>query len=738
MKILVTGAAGFLGRHLVDLLKKEKHDLTTIVRPTSDVKHLQQQKVKMIVGDLHDPACIARASKGVDVIVHAAATLRGSYDDFQAINVAATRTLLEQAVKNKVKRFVFISSVIVYDHSTALQSTRFNEEMPYEEKERTYYCDTKIEAEKLIAEFHEKHGLSTVVLRPAAIYGEGGPLFLSRLGFAAGGNSYLILGNGQLSLPLSHVDGIADAIKLAIENDKAGGQTYNVVEDEAITQSEFFQEIRHYVKPRFRVLKAPYGLMKFISKTAEKVLGLVGMSSPLPLSYMRLCNVPFSYSNEKIKAELGWQPRSDFWQSVRDMMQWHRDRVRPTRDLVTENAKVEIYATAKLRVGIVGCGVISGPHLDALKNLPNAEVTALCDPVAEAATAMAEKYGVSNTYTDYKEMLAGEELDVVHVCTPAQSHAEISLAAMKKGCHVFVEKPMAATAAEARRMLDAARRHSVKLAVDHNHLFDIGMIKARKLIAAGAIGRVSHVEAWYGTSYSSDSKSRYLTYQGKDNWAYALPGSLYQNFISHPISLLFDVMGDAAVGLVQARFHRVVPHMTSDELRVTFANEEMTGLMHMSMAVSPRYLFLNVYGTSGTLKVDLLNKTVFVEKASARLPRVISRSLTSFSYAGTMLAGGIRNIFTSLLGKYNMYQGNETLIRLFYKSIIEDSPVPVTPEEGLRSMEVMDEIWTNLPGKKDPEKPAARPRKNGVRSNGAKKPARAKKAVVPKPAPAAE
>ena len=718
VKILVTGAAGFLGRHLVQLLQQKKHQIVTIVRPTSDTAFLKERKVEMLVGDLHDPDCIAKATTGVDVIVHAAATLRGSYETFQAINVDSTRLLLEAGVKNKVKRFVFISSVIVYDHTQAGAGTCFDESLPYEEVERTYYCETKIAAEKLVTSYHTEKGLKSVILRPAAIFGKSGPLFLSRLGFAAGGSRYLIIGDGKMKLPLSHVEGVADAVNLAIQKRAAIGQTYNVVEDEGMRQIDFFEEVRRYVNPKFKAIKVPFGVMKALSMTADKLLGLVGMTSPLPLSYMRLCNVPFSYSNEKIKKQLGWQPRADFRESIRDMMLWHRQKLIPKRNWVDESARVEIYSTRGLRVGVVGCGIISGPHLDALQRLTNAEVVALCDPVEDARRTMAEKYGVKATYSGYKEMLASEQLDVVHVCTPAQNHAEVSIAAMKKGCHVFVEKPMAQTAVEAKRMLAASSKYRVKLCVDHNHLFDQVMIKTRRTIAAGTIGKVSYVEAWYGTSYSSDTKSRYLTYAGKNNWAYALPGSLYQNFISHPISLLFDVMEEADVRGVQAKFNRVVPHMSSDELRVTFENDQTLGMVHMSMAVSPRYLFMNIYGTAGTLRVDFLNKTLFVEKPNARLPRVISRSLTAMAYAATLTVGAVKNIASGVLGKYNMYQGNETLIRLFYKSILEDLPGPITAEEGLRSMQVMDEIWRRLkPGNGETMQPAqvAPATKNGVK-----------------------
>ena len=135
------------------------------------------------------------------------------------------------------------------------------------------------------------------------------------------------------------------------------------------------------------------------------------------------------------------------------------------------------------------------------------------------------------------------------------------------------------------------------------------------------------------------------------------------------------------------------------------------------MAVSPRYLFVNIYGTGGTLRVDFLNKTVFLDKPNAKLPRVISRSLMSLSQARTLSGAAIRNIFAGLLGKYNMYQGNETLIRLFYKSILDGTPPPISAAEGLRSMEIMDEIWAQM-AEKNGQSSMPKPRTISAAGNG--------------------
>lgn len=126
----------------------------------------------------------------------------------------------------------------------------------------------------------------------------------------------------------------------------------------------------------------------------------------------------------------------------------------------------EVVTMSKVyRIGIIGCGgIATGKHMPALKNQPNAEMVAFCDIVEERAQDAAKKFGTEDAkvYTDYRELLADRSIDIVHVCTPNDSHADISIASLEAGKHVMCEKPMAKTAADARRMVEAAKRTGKK------------------------------------------------------------------------------------------------------------------------------------------------------------------------------------------------------------------------------------------------------------------------------------
>ena len=126
----------------------------------------------------------------------------------------------------------------------------------------------------------------------------------------------------------------------------------------------------------------------------------------------------------------------------------------------------------KLKIGIIGCGgIANGKHMPSLKKVEECEMVAFCDLIIDRAEAAAKKYGTpdAKVYTDYKELLADESIDVVHVLTPNRAHSFITVDALEAGKHVMCEKPMAINSAEALKMLEAARRTGKKLTIGYQN-----------------------------------------------------------------------------------------------------------------------------------------------------------------------------------------------------------------------------------------------------------------------------
>lgn len=154
--------------------------------------------------------------------------------------------------------------------------------------------------------------------------------------------------------------------------------------------------------------------------------------------------------------------------------------------------------SSKVRVGIIGCGgIANGKHLPSLSKLSNVELVTFCDIEVEKAKAAADKYGVpgATVYSDYEKLLSDGGTDVIHVCTPNASHAPITIAALEAGNHVMCEKPIAKTAADARKMVDAAKKSGKKLTVGYNNRYRQDSLYLKKVIESGELGEIYFAKA---------------------------------------------------------------------------------------------------------------------------------------------------------------------------------------------------------------------------------------------------
>lgn len=148
---------------------------------------------------------------------------------------------------------------------------------------------------------------------------------------------------------------------------------------------------------------------------------------------------------------------------------------------------------AKIKIGIVGCGFIANwKHLPMLAQHEDVEVVAFCDLIKERAEGSAKKFGTvdAKVYADYHDLIARKDIEVVHVCTPNSSHAEITIAALQAGKHVMCEKPMAKTAAEAKAMLEAAKASGKKLTIGYQNRFRTDSQFIKKLCDNGELGDI--------------------------------------------------------------------------------------------------------------------------------------------------------------------------------------------------------------------------------------------------------
>lgn len=693
--VLVTGGSGFVGKTLVPRLLDDGYQVVALARRSNIAAHLRQDNVRVEIGDMRDAAALKRAVKGVDYVVHAAATMSGSWDDFSDINVEGTRILLEAAHKAKVKQFVHISSVSVYAHADLKDEMQISENASYEEDEdASFYARSKRDAEKLVLDYHKEHNFPAVIFRPGAIYGPGGSVFPATMGLGLGEEKILMFGNSNTNLPLSYVENVADAVLQSFENENAIGEDFNLVEEESFTRKQYATRLQLEAIPELRVIHVPFWIMRFLQVSLKAAFSLLGRKAPLSQLNLKLYCTNIKYANDKFKEVFGSEPHVEFEESLQRTFAWHKQRRTPKRSHGLDGYNVRIPTDKKLNVGVIGCGYIAQVHLDFMRQIENVGRVVVADPVPEAAERIRKKFKAAAAYTDYTEMLDNEQLDVVHILTPPQYHSEIAQAAAKHGCHILVEKPMAVESREAREMVAAADKHSVKLCVMHNHLFDRVMLEAREILAKGMLGRITYVESWYGTQFGRFAPP----FDPEKYWGYSLPGSLYQDYLPHALYVLLDVLESVEIRDVIANYVGGVPVVETDELKILFEQDKQTGILSLSLSTSPRYQFMNIYGTAGSLKIDFLHKVCHLEKDIGALPKSVNRILRASKYGKSLRRAARKNLFAMRRVQRHLYEGTEREIRLFYRSVLLDEPVPVPPNEGVRVMELMDQVWSKMGG----------------------------------------
>jgi predicted dehydrogenase len=285
-------------------------------------------------------------------------------------------------------------------------------------------------------------------------------------------------------------------------------------------------------------------------------------------------------------------------------------------------------------------------------------------------------------------MLSDASVDVVHVVTPPRTHRELSIRAMRAGCHVLVEKPMAVDVSEADEMIAASRAAGVRLCVCHNFLFERSMLRARELVSAGAVGAIVSVDAFWRIKRGG-ADDRYAA----GGWIHELPGGAFHEVAPHPLYVVAELL--EAPRIVSALVKSAgEPGEGASELRVQIAGESALGSVAVSIRSEPHQTFVRIHGTRSTLWVDLASHVVI--RIRGRGSGRLAKLRTNLDQSGQLLLGTFTNAARVAAGR--MTFGHENLIRRFYESLSAGEDPPVTAEQGRTIVALLDEIRPAIDG----------------------------------------
>jgi nucleoside-diphosphate-sugar epimerase len=321
MKVLITGATGLLGGHLIKELQERGEDIRALVLPVENADRLLKQGVEVVRGDVTDASTLKPAVTDIELVFHLAGMMGvwRPMADYRLVNVTGSANLYQAAQKAGVRRYVHTSSHTVY----GLGYGRFLTENDALRPDPDPYSISKAEGDRLMRRLMLTSPVETVLLRPGTFFGPGDRLHFGRMAQKMKAGKGVIVGRGDNALPFCYVTDVVQGFLLAAYHEQAPGNAYNITNDHPLTQQEMFEAIADAVGGKHPTRHLPYWPIYFGSIVAEQVVARLTHTRPIVTQLgAMMFGTDNRHSVEKARRELGYEPKVDLHTGIALAAEW--------------------------------------------------------------------------------------------------------------------------------------------------------------------------------------------------------------------------------------------------------------------------------------------------------------------------------------------------------------------------------------------------------------------------------
>lgn len=314
MRVLVTGATGFVGRHLLPSLERAGHSLSLPLRDSGAEARLPRKIVPderqtTVVGSIDDQTDWSEALRDADAVIHLAArahVLDERAEDeeaFMRVNAHGTSRLVEQSIQQGVRRFVLMSSIGAVTGSSESLVTL---DTPC--KPETPYGRSKLAAERALVERCRSTTMTWTILRPTLVYGPGNPGNMDRLVSLVRRGLPLPLGSVTNRRSFTFIENLVDATKVALTHPNAADAVFLLGDGEDLSTAELIGRIAELTGSRTRLISVPMPLLRSFARAADAVACTTGWSLPIDSATLRRLESSLYVDISPLRERLGWTP----------------------------------------------------------------------------------------------------------------------------------------------------------------------------------------------------------------------------------------------------------------------------------------------------------------------------------------------------------------------------------------------------------------------------------------------